>query len=100
MSIRWSKWYRTGESRIVPWYFGLMRAEFFWRRDGYDHSGELVLFQLTTRGTGRLPTDMDGPYAGGFWSTLATPVKAKYGWRGIFRRLCFFFAAPKGWDDQ
>jgi hypothetical protein len=95
-----TKWYRTGECRIVPWHFGLMRAEFFERRDFKDEDGEVMEYQLRTVSAGRLPPDMDGPSAFGFWSTLATPHDTRYGERGIWRKLVSFFGAPAKHEVQ
>lgn len=92
-------WYRTGEVRIVPWYFGLMRAEFVERRDFTDGDGEdaeVVSYQLRTVGTGKLPQEFDGGGAFGFWSTMATPPDARYGQRAIWRNLIKFFNKPVG----
>ncbi len=89
-------WYRTGETRIVPWYFGLMRAEFIERRDFKDEDGEVVSYQLRNVGTGRLPDEYGtwhSPF--GFWSTMATPDDARYGARAIWRKLIRYFDKPK-----
>jgi hypothetical protein len=63
-----SKWYRTGNMRIVPWYFGLMRAEEEFTRDCYDPFGETNGTQSCWKGVGKLPNDRDGP---NLYSTMA-----------------------------
>jgi hypothetical protein len=90
MSRTATKWYRTGECRIVPWWFGLMRAEFFERRDFKDETGEVMEYQLRTVRAGRLPARFDGPSAFGFWSTLASKT-ANYGDRAIWRQFISYF---------
>jgi hypothetical protein len=88
-----TKWYRTGESRIVPWYFGLLRAEFGWRRDFKEpESGEVMEYQLIFRAAGRFPREFDGTGAFGFWSTLATPTDdPKFGERRFWRQFIWWF---------
>jgi hypothetical protein len=93
----WSKWYRTNDRRIVPWFFGLMRAEFIWRRDWIDNDGEVMSYQLRPRSAGRLPDDMDGPGAFGFWSLLAAKWPANKA-QALWRPFVFFFGAPS--DDK
>lgn len=101
MSRRKTEWYRTGEARIVPSWFGFLRAEFFERRDFIDpDSGEIMEYQLRTRSAGRLPAEYDGPGAFGFWSTLATPNDAKYGYRAIYNKFVKMFNKPEGWKIQ
>lgn len=90
MSRTVTPWYRTGECRIVPWYFGLMRAEFFERRDYKDETGEVMEYELRTVGAGRLPPKFDGPSAFGFWSTLASG-SSLYGERALWRQFITFF---------
>lgn len=92
------QWYRTGECRIVPWHFGIMRAEFVERRDFKDDTGEVMEYQLRFVGTGRFPAEFDGPSAFGFWSTLATPPDFKFGQRAIWRQLVSFFNKPPASD--
>lgn len=85
-------WYRTGEVRIVPWYFGLMRAEFLERRDFSDpETGEVMEYQMRPVSTGPLPAEYDGPSAYGFWSTLATPRDKRFGDRAIWRQLISYW---------
>jgi hypothetical protein len=91
-----TEWYRTGETRIVPWYFGLLRAEFIERRDFKDPDGEVTSYQLRYVGTGHIPDEYGSwktsPF--GFWSTMATPDDARYGERAIWKNLIKFFKAP------
>lgn len=91
MSRTATAWYRTGECRVVPWYFGLMRAEFLERRDYKDETGEVMEYELRPVGAGRLPRKYDGPGAFGFWSTLASN-SSMYGERAIWRQFISFFA--------
>ena len=79
-------WYRTGDVRIVPWWFGLMRAEFMERRDfKCSQTGDPMEYQIRWVSAGRLPMEFDGAGAFGFWSTLATPYDDKrYGDRRIW----------------
>lgn len=86
-----TEWYRTGETRIVPWWFGLMRAEFMERRDFKDETGEVMEYQLRSVGAGRLPQNFDGPDAFGFWSTMATPPDRKFGDRALWRRFISYW---------
>lgn len=86
-----TEWYRTGECRIVPWYFGLMRAEFMERRDYKDETGEVMEYELRPVAAGRLPPQYDGPSAFGFWSTLATPRDRKFGDRALWRQFISYF---------
>ncbi len=92
MSRTRGPWYRTGECRIVPWWFGVMRAEFLERRDFKDESGEVMEYQMRAVGTGRLPDKFDGPSAFGFWSTLATPEDRQYGDRALWRRFIRYWS--------
>lgn len=94
-------WYLTGESRIVPSWFGFLRAEVFWRRDFKDpETGEVMEYQLKARSAGALPPQYDGTGAFGFWSTMATPSDAKYGMRAIYRKFIQAFSAPDGWRQS
>ena len=82
---RYSKWYRTGDIRIAPWWFGIMRAEFLERRD-ITTEGAGDTYQLRWVGAGRLPAEYDGSSAFGFWSTMATPGDDEhYGDRRFWR---------------
>lgn len=95
-----TEWYRTGETRIVPWYFGLLRAEFIERRDFKDQDGEVTSYQLRTVGTGPLPDEYGSYYSPfGFWSTMSTPDDARYGQRAIWRNLIKYFNKPKGPEE-
>ncbi len=86
------KWYRTGECRIVPWYFGLMRAEFLERRDFKDkQTGEVMEYQTRPVAAGKLPGKFDGPTAYGFWSTLSTPRDPRYGDRALWRQFISYW---------
>ena len=94
-------WYLTGESRIVPSWFGFMRAEVFWRRDFKDsQTGEVTSYQLKAKSAGSLPPEYDGAGPFGFWSTLATPSDARHGMRAVFRKLVQMFKAPEGWQER
>ncbi len=75
----------------MPWYFGLMRAEFLERRDFKDESGEVMEYQLRWPGAGRFPEKYDGGGAFGFWSTLATTPDRKYGDRALWRRFVTYW---------
>jgi hypothetical protein len=93
MSRKTGKWYRTGECRIVPWWFGLMRAEFLERRDFTDPTtGEVMEYQLRAVRAGSLPAKFDGPSAFGFWSTMATPRDRRYGDRALWRQFITYFS--------
>jgi hypothetical protein len=92
-------WKRTGDCRIVPSYFGFMRAEFMERRDfpdpyGGDDAGGGT-FQTRWVSAGRFPWQMDitSPY--GFWSTMSTPVgdTRNYGDRALWRGFITYFKA-------
>lgn len=90
--IRPTPWTPTGEARIVPWYFGLMRAEFCERRSFIDSDGVFGdTFQLRWVRAGRLPAEYDGPSAYGFWSTMATPRDTGYGMRAVWRQFISYF---------
>lgn len=92
-----TSWYRTGDCRVVPWHFGLMRAEFMERRDfpdplGPDDAG-VGTYQIRWVAAGRLPEEFSdsGPF--GFWSTMATQVgdTVKYGDRALWRGFITYF---------
>jgi hypothetical protein len=97
MSIKPTAWYRTGDCRIVPWWFGVMRAEFMERRDYPDFYGEINSYQIRWVGAGRFPREFDGGMAFGFWSTMATPVgdSKKYGDRALWRGFITYFKGNK-----
>lgn len=86
-------WKRTGDCRIAPWWFGIMRAEFMERRDFYDEYGEVSSFQTRWVGAGRFPAEMDVTSPYGFWSTMATPIgdTKNYGDRALWRGFITFF---------
>lgn len=67
-----SKWYKTGYTRIAPWYFGIMRAEVQMRQDTYDADGINSLFQLKWVGAGRLPRNLANE---SYYSMLAATEK-------------------------
>jgi hypothetical protein len=91
-SRKTSEWRQTGECRIVPWYFGLMRAEFCERRDfAWPETGEVMEFQIRWVSAGRLPDEYDNSGAYGFWSTLSTPRDSRYGSRAIWRQLISYW---------
>jgi hypothetical protein len=94
-----TKWKRTGDCRIVPWRFGLMRAEFMERRDFIDDYGEASSFQTRWVSAGRFPRDMDETSPFGFWSTMSTPVgdTKKFGDRALWRGFITYF---KGNEDK
>lgn len=88
-------WYKTGETRIVPSWFGFMQAQEFWRRDFKDkETGEVMEYQLRARSAGPLPAKFDGPSAFGFWSTLATRDEQQFGERAIWRRFISYWNKP------
>jgi hypothetical protein len=92
-----TEWYMTGESRIVPSWFGFLRAEIIWRKDFKDpETGEVMEYQLRPRSAGPLPGAFDGPGAFGFWSTMAS----RSGLRAVFRNLIRFYKAPEGWQKD
>lgn len=94
MTIRPTPWKRTGDCRIVPWYLGLMRAEFCERRDFIDSEGIFgTTYQLRWVRAGRFPAEFDGPSASGFWSTLTTPIgdTKTYGDRSLWRAFITYF---------
>jgi hypothetical protein len=88
-------WKRTGDCRIAPWWFGIMRAEFMERRDfpGYNNDWENGTFQTRWVGAGRFPIDMDQTSPFGFWSTMSTPVgdTQTYGDRALWRGFITYF---------
>ena len=95
-----SEWYKTGEVRIVPWYFGLMRAEFMERRDfSVGQKGtedyEVVSYQLRAVGTGRLPQHYEAMT--GFWSMMSSTSYTRHGDASIWRNLVRFFRSPTGY---
>lgn len=87
-----TEWYKTGDARIVPWHFGLMRAEFMERRD-FSSCGEITSFQTRWVSSGKFPWEMDitSPY--GFWSTMSTPIgdTKKFGMRAMWRGFITYF---------
>ena len=98
--MKTSAWTRTGECRIVPWYFGLMRAEFEERRDTKDIYGVFGdTFQIRWVRAGRLPTKFDNPGPFGFLSTVATtPGDTRtFGDRALWRGFITYF---KGNGDE
>jgi hypothetical protein len=88
-----TEWGRTGDCRIVPWWFGLMRAEFMERRDFADEAGEVMSFQTRWVSAGRFPWEMDITSPFGFWSTMSTPVgdTKKFGDRALWRGFITYF---------
>lgn len=94
-----AKWHRTGEARIVPSWFGFMRAEVMERRDfpdpyGGDDAGNGT-FQIRWVSAGRLPLEYDNSGPFGFWSTLATPPDdPTYGDRSLWRNFISCFPRP------
>ena len=90
-------WKRTGDCRISPWWFGIMRAEFMERRDFSYDDGDVSSFQTRWVGAGRFPWEMDITSPFGFWSTMSTPVgdTKKYGDRALW---CGFITYFKGND--
>lgn len=86
-------WIKTGASRIVPWYFGLMRAEFEWRRDITDPdgmSGDMI--EIKWSSAGRLPAEYDNPGPFGFLSVVAAPPgDSRYGEYGAWRRFISYW---------
>ena len=103
MSRKPTPWKRTGDCRIVPSYFGFMRAEFMERRDfpspyDVDGSDSCGTFQTRWVSAGRFPWEMDITSPFGFWSTMSTPVgdTRKYGDRALWRGFITYF---KGNDD-
>jgi hypothetical protein len=93
-----TEWYRTGEARIVPSWFGFMRAEVMERRDfpGYSGTMEDGSFQVRWVSAGRLPVEFDNAGPFGFWSTMATPPDdPSYGDRSLWRNFISCFPRPK-----
>lgn len=93
-----TNWYRTGDCRIVPWYFGIMRAEFMERRDfRWEGDDEVVSFQTRWVGAGRFPREFDVTSPFGFWSTLATPTgnTKTYGDRALWRGFITYFRSKE-----
>lgn len=84
-----SHWYKTGETRIAPWYFGIMRAEVQMRRDHYDLDGLNSGFNTKWVGAGRLPDNLANE---SYYSMLATTEDINpftFFWR------CLVTALPK-----
>jgi hypothetical protein len=99
--MKHTAWYRTGDCRIVPWWFGIMRAEFMERRDFPGHFGTMEdgTFQTRWVSAGRFPAEMDVTSPFGFWSTMSTPVgdTKQYGDRALWRGFITYF---RGNDDK
>lgn len=76
-------WKRTGDCRIAPWWFGIMRAEFMERRDfRWEGDDEIVSFQTRWVGAGRFPAQMD----------ITSPYGSKgYGDRALWRGFLTYF---------
>ena len=93
-----ANWYQTGEARIVPWYFGLMRAELRWQRDYSDADGEVMPYSVQWRPAGRLPFKYDniGPF--GFWSTMS--AQPMHGERFIWKRFISYWNKPAPPADE
>lgn len=89
MSVTSWQWKRTGACRIVPWYFGLMRAEFEERRETED------MFQIRWVSAGRFPAEFDNAGPFGFLSTVATPAgdTPTYGARALWRYFVRYYKA-------
>lgn len=88
------RWHRTGACRVVPWYFGLMRAEFEERRDTVDSCGIAgTTFQIRWVRAGRLPEQYDNSGPFGFLSTVATPPGdvEVFGDRALWRYFIAYF---------
>lgn len=95
-----SKWYRTGDCRIVPSWFGFMRAEFMERKDfpGYSGTMEDGGYQVRWVRAGPFPFEFDDPYSPiGFWSTMSTPIgdTKTYGDRALWRGFITYFRGNK-----
>jgi len=92
--MKTSAWSQTGYCRIVPWYFGLMRAEFEERRDTTDPDGVFGdTFQIRWVRSGRLPYEFDNSGPFGFLSTIATPAgdTKTYGARALWKGFITYF---------
>lgn len=92
------KWTRTGDCRIVPWWFGIMRAEFLERRNFYwPGDDEPTSFQTRWVSAGRFPAQMDVTSPYGFWSTMSTPIgdTVRYGDRALWRGFITYFKGNK-----
>lgn len=93
-------WKRTGDCRIAPWWFGLMRAEFMERRDfpGYSGTMEDGSFQTRWVSAGHFPWQMDVTSPFGFWSTMSTPTgdTQRYGVRALWRGFITYFKGNGG----
>lgn len=87
-----SKWYLTGDARVAPWWFGLMRAEVMERRDFFFEDGEEKSYETRWVGAGRLPAEF-GDY--NLWSTLASPVAEHPGSPGFWRRFITLVGQPR-----
>lgn len=89
-----TEWKRTGDCRVAPWWFGIMRAEFMERRDFIDPNGVFgTTFQTRWVGAGRFPAELDVTSPFGFWSTMSTPVgdTQHYGDRALWRGFITYF---------
>lgn len=62
-----SAWYRTGDVRIAPGWFGFMQAQELWRRDSYDSYGETTGYVTKWKSTGPVPPEVDS----NFYSAMA-----------------------------
>lgn len=58
-----SPYYRTGDIRIVPWYFGLMQAQEQWRKDSYNqYNGICSGFTTKWKSVGKLPYEVENNF--------------------------------------
>lgn len=89
-----SKWYRTGEARIAPWFFGIMRAEVQMRRDHYSPDGLTIGFNVKWVGAGRLPRNLANQ---SYYAMQAARVETNihmYFWRTLVSVLPKSLADP------
>lgn len=86
-----TSWKDTGDYRIAPWLFGIMRAEKMQQRS--MSADPESCFQVRWVSAGALPPEYDGPSAFGFWSTMATPENSfkVFGARTIWKRFITYF---------
>lgn len=82
-----SPWYRTGDVRVVPWYFGLMQAQELWRKDSYNqYHGITTGFITKWKSVGKLPREVDDNF---YAAIEAYPTEDPY--HRKWRMLISFF---------
>jgi hypothetical protein len=91
-----SAWYRTGELRIVPSWFGFMRAEEQWRKDCYSPDGLNSMFTTKWKSVGQIPQEINN----NIYSYLSGAYKGESQFRRKWRSFIFFFGGMGIKDPQ